>query len=205
MPSLNKVNHKYKVIYADPPWPESTKERWSGEKVEHRRPVPKYETLSMKQITSLPVSQIASESSLLLLWSPWMRLKTSIRLMEDWGFHFSSGMPWVKWWDESRTKTVKVYGRWTMPCTECLLIGYAGKAPKPKHLVAGLLESFGSRRGLHSAKPDQAIDYIEQNFDGPYLEMFARVVRPGWDVWGNEVECSPGTEVLTCSNQSVAT
>jgi hypothetical protein len=24
---------------------------------------------------------------------------------------------------------------------------------------------------------------------GPYLELFARRKRPGWDVWGNEVTC----------------
>ena len=28
--------------------------------------------------------------------------------------------------------------------------------------------------------------------DVPRVELFARQSTPGWDVWGNEVECTPG-------------
>ena len=28
------------------------------------------------------------------------------------------------------------------------------------------------------------------------IELFARRETPGWDVWGNEVSCSLGTEIL---------
>ena len=38
----------------------------------------------------------------------------------------------------------------------------------------------------HSAKPDAFIDIVEQVSPGPYLEMFARRQRLGWDTWGNE-------------------
>lgn len=41
------------------------------------------------------------------------------------------------------------------------------------------------RRG-HSVKPREAIKLIEARSLGPYLEMFARERRPGWDCWGNE-------------------
>ncbi len=44
---------------------------------------------------------------------------------------------------------------------------------------------MASRRE-HSRKPDQAYDRIEQLVDGPYLEMFARHIRSGWDGWGNQ-------------------
>jgi N6-adenosine-specific RNA methylase IME4 len=40
----------------------------------------------------------------------------------------------------------------------------------------------------HSAKPEAFQDMVENISPGPYLEMFARRKRPGWDVWGNEVE-----------------
>ena len=39
----------------------------------------------------------------------------------------------------------------------------------------------------HSRKPDQMHEDLERLFDGPYLELFARRTRPGWDVWGDEV------------------
>jgi N6-adenosine-specific RNA methylase IME4 len=43
-----------------------------------------------------------------------------------------------------------------------------------------------SRSGGHSAKPEAFIDLVEQVSPGPYLEMFARRNRLGWDTWGNE-------------------
>jgi N6-adenosine-specific RNA methylase IME4 len=41
-------------------------------------------------------------------------------------------------------------------------------------------------RGVHSAKPDAFLDLVEQVSPGPYLELFARRQRLGWDTWGNE-------------------
>jgi N6-adenosine-specific RNA methylase IME4 len=41
-------------------------------------------------------------------------------------------------------------------------------------------------RGEHSAKPEAFLDLVEQVSPGPYLEMFARRNRLGWDTWGNE-------------------
>ena len=41
-------------------------------------------------------------------------------------------------------------------------------------------------RGEHSAKPEAFLDLVEQVSPGPYLELFARRNRLGWDAWGNE-------------------
>jgi N6-adenosine-specific RNA methylase IME4 len=41
-------------------------------------------------------------------------------------------------------------------------------------------------RGAHSAKPEAFIDMVEQVSPPPYVELFARRHRLGWDVWGNE-------------------
>ena len=35
-------------------------------------------------------------------------------------------------------------------------------------------------------KPDEAYSRIEALCEGPYLELFARGQRPGWDSWGTE-------------------
>ena len=43
-----------------------------------------------------------------------------------------------------------------------------------------------SPRREHSRKPDAVYDRIERLMDGPYLEMFARTGRRGWDVWGDQ-------------------
>lgn len=41
-------------------------------------------------------------------------------------------------------------------------------------------------RGEHSAKPEAFLDLVESVSPGPYLELFARRNRLGWDTWGNE-------------------
>jgi N6-adenosine-specific RNA methylase IME4 len=49
-------------------------------------------------------------------------------------------------------------------------------------------------RKNHSKKPEFFQDLIETVSDAPRLEMFARRVRYGWDVWGNEVESNVNLE-----------
>jgi N6-adenosine-specific RNA methylase IME4 len=41
-------------------------------------------------------------------------------------------------------------------------------------------------RGAHSAKPEAFLDVVESVSPGPYVELFARRDRLGWDTWGNE-------------------
>ena len=41
-----------------------------------------------------------------------------------------------------------------------------------------------SPRREHSRKPDEAYERIEALCEGPYLEIFARARRPGWDALG---------------------
>lgn len=56
-------------------------------------------------------------------------------------------------------------------------------------------------RGSHSAKPDAFLDVVESVSPGPYLELFARRQRLGWDTWGDEalnhVELAPSRETET--------
>jgi hypothetical protein len=39
---------------------------------------------------------------------------------------------------------------------------------------------------VHSKKPDGFLDMVEQVSPGPYVELFARRARFGWDYWGDE-------------------
>lgn len=45
---------------------------------------------------------------------------------------------------------------------------------------------LATRKREHSRKPDEIYDLIESCSPGPYLELFARFQRDGWDQWGNE-------------------
>lgn len=39
---------------------------------------------------------------------------------------------------------------------------------------------------IHSAKPEAFTELVEQISPGPYVELFARVNRLGWDTWGDQ-------------------
>lgn len=56
----------------------------------------------------------------------------------------------------------------------------------PKRQDAGVPRLIVAPRREHSRKPDETHDRIERLLPGPYLEMFSRTDRPGWDVWGDE-------------------
>ena len=43
-----------------------------------------------------------------------------------------------------------------------------------------------SPRREHSRKPDEIREDIERLVPGPYVELFARHTKPGWDAWGNQ-------------------
>ena len=49
------------------------------------------------------------------------------------------------------------------------------------------------RSDVHSEKPIEVVQLLERWYPGlPKLEMFCRVPRDGWSVWGNQVGAAPG-------------
>ena len=75
-------------------------------------------------------------------------------------------------------------GYWTRSNPEMCLLATRGK---PKRLNKSTRQLVVSERREHSRKPDEMYGYIENMLEGPYLEMFARTTRQGWDNFGNEV------------------
>lgn len=53
----------------------------------------------------------------------------------------------------------------------------------------------------HSRKPEDVQDRIEQLFDGPYVELFARRQRSGWLCLGNEIDGLDIRDSLQVSRQ----
>lgn len=124
--------------------------------------------------------------------------------MQSWGFQYVTGFPWVKvtdisrnLWGELEIKVSYGIGFWSRGCTEFVMIGKRGHVKPPDMGFIGLL----SPNLFHSRKPDDIYEYAESLLP-PYLELFARRSRPGWDVFGNEVENS--IELTTQQNNALA-
>jgi N6-adenosine-specific RNA methylase IME4 len=66
---------------------------------------------------------------------------------------------------------------------------------RPKRLAKDVKKAVLSPRREHSRKPDEIINMIERLVGGPYLEMFARTRRDGWDAYGNEIGKFSGDQV----------
>ena len=176
----------YSVIYADPPWTFAT----YSAKGKGRSAEAHYPCMSFEEICQVPVAEWAARDSILLLWVTDPLLPKGLELIEAWGFTYKTvGFYWAKlnksapphWLIEKDFSTGM--GFWTRANPEQCLLATRGH---PKRLAKDVRRLVVAPRREHSRKPDQVYERIERLAAGPYLEMFARQARPGWDAWGTE-------------------
>jgi site-specific DNA-methyltransferase (adenine-specific) len=172
---------KYQIIYADPPW---TYEKTGG--LTNSRGMAKqfYETMSWKDICSLPVKDISCDNACLFLWVTYPKLPEGLEVIRAWGFqYFGLGFEWIK-----KTKTGKDFfgmGYWTRANSEPCLLGFRGKLRPKRHDIRQIVESEINE---HSKKPNEIREKIINLVgDLPRIELFARQKINGWDAWGNEI------------------
>ena len=184
MPSDAHSAKRYGVILADPPW--QYRNKGNGAAQNH------YPTMTVEEICALPVPNMFADDAVLALWVTWPHLPDAVRIIEAWDCEYKTGFPWIKFQGEPmpdlfgdlHVRPAYGTGAWARGCSELMFIAKHGNANVPDGHFLGLL----SERFQHSRKPNNIYAYCEQ-FPGPYLEMFARRTWPGWDVWGNEVDC----------------
>lgn len=171
---------KYRTIVADPPWPLRTTPGVltgkGGVKVQ-RSPLP-YRTMSVAEIAAQPLGRLAAEHAHLYLWTTNRFLPHAFGIAEAWGFSYSTTLVWCK------RPMGRGIGKPAYPIfTEFVLFCRRGTLPAQQQAPRNWWEW---RRGAPSAKPEAFIDMVESVSPGPYVELFSRRHRLGWDVWGNE-------------------
>jgi len=178
----------YRVIYADPPWRFAT---WS-EKGKGRSPEAWYDCLDLEAICALPVEAWAAKDAVLLLWVTDPMLERAFRVIRAWGFTYRTvGFVWAKLHRGRSSELVRPedwfmgLGYWTRANPELCLLAARGRPVRRAQDVPRLVVA---PRREHSRKPDELYARIERLFEGPYLELFARSRRPGWDAWGLETD-----------------
>ena len=170
---------EYRTIYADPPWTFATySERGKGRSAEAH-----YDTLTVDGIAALPVAAWAAKDAVLLMWITDPMLPRGLDVIRAWGFAYKTvGFHWAKQ-NRSGSGFFTGMGFWTRANPELCLLATRGK---PKRRSGAVKRLVVAPRREHSRKPDEVRERIEQLCDGPYLEMFGRDSRPGWDGWGNQ-------------------
>lgn len=175
-------NNKYSTIYADPPW--RFQNRTGKMAPEHKR-LNRYQTMTLEDIKELPVSQVAAEKSHLYLWVPNALLPEGLAVMEAWGFEYKSNLIWEKVRKDGQPDGRGV-GFYFRNVTEILLFGIKGNKNRTLDPARSQVNLIRTMKREHSRKPDEMVDLIERCSPGPYLELFARGDRDGWDMWGNQ-------------------
>lgn len=171
---------KYKIIYADPPWEYDDKSLNRGGAERH------YKTVANKDLYGIDVAGVCDEDCILFMWATFPKMQEALDLIKAWGFEYkTNAFTWVKK-NKVADSLFWGMGRWTRSNAEVCLLAVKGK---PKRVDMGVHSVIEAKIMQHSRKPQEARDRILKLCgDLPRLEMFAREVPEGWDVWGNEVE-----------------
>lgn len=179
---------RYRTIVADPPWhydswpgvmgPQS---RWKPDGPrDNRRKAIDYQTMTVAEIAALPVADLAEDDAHLYLWTTNRYLRDAYAVAEAWGFRYSQTLVWAK------TPCGLGPGGTFAQTAEYVLFCRRGKLQHLRRHETAWWNFKRQGKGAHSQKPDAFLDIVEQVSPGPYVELFARRARFGWDYWGNE-------------------
>ena len=165
---------RYRVIYADPPWPY---DRWLphqyGDVEKH------YPNMSIEEIYALPIKEMANKDAVLFLWVTSPKLEYAFEIIRAWGFEYKTSFVW--------DKIKHNFGYYNSVRHEFLLIAGRGQStPDTKELFDSVISI--ERSDKHSEKPVYFRDLIDSLYThGNKIELFARgKIKAGWDTWGNE-------------------
>jgi N6-adenosine-specific RNA methylase IME4 len=182
---------RFGTILIDPPWRFANR---TGKMAPEHKRLRRYPTMTFDEIAALPVGELALPRSHLYLWCPNALLLEALTIMRAWGFTYKTNLVWYKIRKDGGLDGRGV-GFYFRNVTELLLFGVRGKLRtlKPGRTQVNVLVT---RKQEHSRKPEAAYEIIEACSPGPYVELFARQRRVGWDQWGEQVDTYAHTRPL---------
>lgn len=176
------AGNKYRTVLADPPWRFSNR---TGKMAPEHRRLARYDTMSVEEISSLPVRELIAETAHLYLWVPNALLPHGLEVLRRWGFEYKTNIVWHKIRKDGGPDGRGV-GFYFRNVTEMMLVGVRGKNARTLAPGRRQVNFIASRKREHSRKPDEQYHIIESCSPGPYLELFSRGKRDGWACFGNQ-------------------
>jgi N6-adenosine-specific RNA methylase IME4 len=166
------------LLLADPPWKFGDKLPGKTRGAERN-----YKCLTPKELAAFPLPPIAPDA-ILLLWRVASMQQEALSLARAWGFVVKSEIVWLKL--TGGCKRHFGMGRYVRAEHEVCLIGARGQATSlvKNHRTRS---TFQGPTGLHSEKPAEFYALVEDLFEGPRCELFARKRRAGWIQFGDEL------------------
>lgn len=170
---------KYRNILADPPWNEKGAGQIKRGADRH------YSLMKTPQIIEYMKAIPTEDNAHLYLWVTNNHLPDGLEVMRALGFDYKHKVVWVK-------DSIGL-GQYFRGMHEDILFGVRGHLPyknslNPKRSICTIPDVIHAPKREHSRKPDQQYFVIESTSYPPYLEVFARHTRDGWDSIGNELD-----------------
>jgi N6-adenosine-specific RNA methylase IME4 len=194
-PFIGLRHRYYGAIAVDPPSHFSSYTAIQSQNPSSRRDNERhYSTMSFDQLAALPVAELASpEGCHLFVWTSGPFLPQALALIEAWRFRFSTRcFTWLKTrrtWNPLEPLTESDFhvglGLTVRHQTEHVLLARRGNC---RRQAKDVREIIIAPRREHSRKPDEFFARVERYCEGPYVELFARARRRGWDCFGGEVD-----------------
>ena len=171
---------RYRCILADPPW--QYRDRATRGAAERH-----YRTLSLEDLLALPVADLAEDDAHLWLWVTNQMLAdgTAAKVVRAWGFEPKTVVTWAKTTRDGRRPKIGV-GHYVRNATEHLVFAVRGRLAVLDRSVPSYF--LAPAQVPHSRKPDVSYDLIMRISPGPYLELFATRIWPGWDAMGLAID-----------------
>ncbi|AVT76612.1 hypothetical protein RPPS3_25490 [Rhodopseudomonas palustris] len=211
---LVREGRKFGFIGMDPQWQYAT---WSDAGA-GRSAGMHYKTEDLDAIAQMPVGELLADGGALGMWVVDWALDQAAELIRRFGLTYITVLfTWVKTTARANEIIAKLLadgvsidiadnrlwhfgqGHWSRANPEMCWLATKGK---PKRLHADVRQLIVAPIMEHSRKPDEWLARAERLFEGPYLELNARRLRPGWVSWGDELEF---TGVATAIDAGVAT
>lgn len=187
---------RYAAIVADPPWHFRARTALQVGNWTSRRDAEKhYAVMGLEDIKAMPVKSLAAKDAHLFIWTTGPNLQHTFEVITAWGFRYSGvAFTWIKLKRSHNARQLRVLptaeadlhvglGLTTRKNAEFCLLARRGNA---RRIAKNVREVILAPVREHSRKPDEAYERVRRYCEGPYLEMFARESRPGFDAWGNE-------------------
>lgn len=142
-----------------------------------------YGFMSLDEIAALPIADLAEDDAFLFLRTTrrLFREGEAATIVRAWGFEPKGEIIWGL-----RNPGM---GGFLGSGHEPILVATRGAVAFPPNLLPGSVQFWrqtyqGGK--VHSAKPEAFLDHVESLCPGPYVELFARRARFGWDYWGDQ-------------------
>ena len=185
--SLEEVRGQgpYDVVLMDPPWYYYGDPNKNGAAGKH------YPLMTDEQLMELPVEDLITKQSAVFVWCTSSTLETAIKCLGAWGMTYRGvAFVWIKTKrDGTPIGAQGVRPSIVKPLTELVIVGSKIKKGRPMKLHdESIRQTIFASVGKHSEKPLDVHNNIERMYpSASKLEMFARLPRPNWTCWGNQV------------------